>query len=329
MNATTTNDVSRAGLKLAREIARAYSGEPRVRAVMVGGSVSRGCADEYSDLEVGVFWAVPPSDVDRKDAVARMGGETEIWSFGGLRDGKATENIGLSGYTIGSKHYGGTAMVSPMHTAVETADRWIEALIDDLDTAPRNYELASAIHYGVPLYGHDLVGRWKRKVASFPDRLAVKLVQQNMWLGHWFRPDAYAGRADHLVLAEHLVQMQQHIVNVLAALNRTYVPSTEHKWVDWLLDRLPIKPTDCAARLKQTFAGGDLGQAARELVEMGLEVIDLVELHLPEVDEMSLFDAQPKVGTSWARRRWAPYPAYTLMDNIARGGGQGPQAARS
>ena len=58
-------------------------------------------------------------------------------------------------------------------------------------------------------------------------------------------------------------------------------------------------------------------------------MIDLVELHLPEVDEMSLFDAQPKVGTSWARRRWDPYPAYTLMDNIARGDGQRPQAARS
>ena len=321
MNATTTNDVSRAGLKLAREIARAYSGDPRVRAVIVGGSVSRGSADEHSDLEVGVFWAVPPSDADRREAVRRMNGETEIWSFGALRDGKATENIGLSGYAIGSTHYSGTAMVSPMHTTVETANRWIEALIDDLNTGPRNYELASAIHYGVPLYGHDLVGRWKRKVASFPDRLAVKLVQHNMWLGPWFRPNAYAARADHLVLVQHLVTMQQAIVNVLAALNRTYVPSPEHKWVDWLIDGLPIKPTDCAARLKATFATGDLGQAARELIEMGLELIDLVELHLPEVDEISLFDGHPHVGTSWARRRWDRYPAYTLMDNIARSGG--------
>ena len=325
MNATVTNDISRAGLKLAGEIARVYSGDHRVRAVIVGGSVSRGSADAHSDLEIGVFWDTPPSDAEWREAVRRMGGETEIWSFGAFGGGKASENIGLSGFTIGPNHYRGTAMVSPMHTTVETTERCIEALIDDLDTDPRNYGLASAIHHGTPLYGHDLVGKWKRKVASFPDRLAVKLVQHNMWLGPWFRPNAYAARADHLVLAQHLVTMQQSIVNVLAALNRTYVPSPEHKWVDWLIDGLPIKPADCAARLKATFATGDLGQAARELIEMGLEVIDLVELHLPEVDEMSLFDGHPHVGTSWARRRWDPYPAYTLMDNIARCGGQEQQ----
>ncbi len=38
--------------------------------------------------------------------------------------------------------------------------------------------------------------------------------------------------ATHLVLAQHLVWMQQAIVNVLAALNREFVPSAEHKWVD-------------------------------------------------------------------------------------------------
>ncbi len=42
-----------------------------------------------------------------------------------------------------------------------------------------------------------------------------------MWLGPWFRPTSYAARADHLVPAQHLVTMQQSIVNVLAALNRT------------------------------------------------------------------------------------------------------------
>ena len=325
MNAAAINDVSRAGLKLAEEIAQVYSDDPRVRAIIAGGSVSRGCADEYSDLEIGVFWAEPPSDDDRREAIRRMSGGTEVWSFRAFNAGAGAENIGLSEYTIGSKHYRGTAMVSPMHTTVETTERRIEALIADLDTARRNYGLASAIHHGVPLYGHDLVGRWKAKVASFPDRLAVKLVQHNIWLGPWFKPNAYAARADHLVLAQHLVTMQQSIVNVLAALNRTYVPSPEHKWVDWLIDGLPIKPADCAARLKATFSTGDLGQAARELIELGLEVIDLVELHLPEVDEMSLFDGHPHVGTGWARRRWAPYPAYTLMDNIARCGGQEQQ----
>ncbi len=115
--------------------------------------------------------------------------------------------------------------------------------------------------------------------------------------------------------------MQQSIVNILAALNREYVPSMEFKSVAWLLEGLNITPVDCATRLRATFETTDQGQAVRELIELGMEVIDLVELHLPDVNEKSLFDDHPEVNTSWARRRWVPYPAYTLIDNIARSDG--------
>ena len=317
---TQPNDMSRAGLSLAREIAHLYSDDPRVVAVMAGGSVSRGCADEYSDVEIGVFWDTPPSDADRRDAAHRMGGD--VWKFDPSGGPRASEHIGLSEATVGSTRYRGTAMVSPVHITVDTAEEWIDALIDDLDTDAQKYELASAVRYGVPLYGHDLVRRWKDKAASFPERLALKLVQQNLWLGPWFNRAAYVARGDHLVAAQNLVWMQQGIVNVLAALNREYLPSVEHKWVGWLLEGLEIKPDRCTDRLRGTFATGDLGEAVRDLVELGMEVIDLVEEHLPEVDETPLFEDHPWVTTSWARQRWTEYPAYTLIANIARCKGQ-------
>ena len=76
-----------------------------------------------------------------------------------------------------------------------------------------------------------------------------------------------------------------------------------------LLERLEIKPDDCETRLRATFATDDLGQAVRDLVELGMEVIDLVEAHLPEVNETSLFEGHPWVNTTWARKRWVAYPA--------------------
>ena len=319
---TQPSEMSWAGLGLARQLADIYSGDPSVLAVMAGGSVARGCADEYSDVEIGVFWDTAPSDEDRRDAARRMGGE--VWKFdpsGGLR---AREHIGLSEATLGSKRYLGTAMVSPVHMTVDSAEQWLGALIDDLDTDPQKYELASAVRYGIPLYGHALVRRWNAKAVSFPDRLAVKLVQQNLWLGPWFNWNAYVARADHLAAAQHLVWMQQGIVNVLAALNREYLPSMEHKWVSWLLERLEIEPDDCESRLRATFATPDLGRAVRNLVELGMEVVDLVEEHLPQVNETPLFEGHPWVNTSWARQRWAEYPAYTLIPNIARGNGDEP-----
>ena len=316
---TDFSDMSRAGLKLARALASMYSDRPEVRAVIAGGSVARGCADEYSDVEIGVFWDVSPSDLERMDAIRRMGGD--VWRFDPFSDRRASEHIGVSEAIVGSKLYRGTAMVSPIHMSVDAADQWIGAFIDDLDTAPKKYELAAAIGYGLPLYGHDLLEGWKKRVNSFPKRLAVKLVQQNLWLGPWFKWTASIERSDHLVTIQHLVWMQRGIVNVLAALNREYLPSVEHKWVEWLLERLEIKPVDCATRLKATFATDDLGQAVRDLIELSMEVIDLVDEHLPEVNEVSLFVDHPEVNTSWARRRWAIDAGYTLVTNIARSEG--------
>ncbi len=308
--------MSRAGLDLARAVAGTYSDNPNVRAVMVGGSIARGCADEFSDVEIGVFWRTLPSDMERMEAVSRMGGE--IWKFEPFRDGRAGEHVGLSESTVGSERYRGTAMVSPIHLTLEAAEERIGALIDGLDTASRNYEFAAAVRYGVPLYGDALIEEWKKRVGAFPTRLAVKLVQENLWLGPWFNWAGYGERVDHLVVAQHLVWMQQGIVSILAALNREYLPSPEYKWLEWFIDRLRIKPADCAVRLKVTFGKGDLSEAVRELVELGMEVIDLVEDHLPEVNEMSLFEAHSGVDTSWARERWKQEPPYTLLSNIAR-----------
>ena len=313
------NEISHAGLKLARSVTDAYAENANVRAVIVSGSVARGCADEYSDVEIGVFWEKPPSDEERMEAISRIGGE--LLMFGPYDGSKASEHIGLSGITMGEARCSGTLMVAPNHMTIDTAEEWIGALIDDLDTASRNYVLAAAVDQGIPLHGLYLVERWKEKVATFPLRLAVKLVQQNLWLGPWFNWVAYVQRADHLVLAQHQVWMQQRIVDLLAALNREYVPSPEYKWVERFIDGLQVKPRNCSLRLKATFSGSsgtdDVGEAMRNLVRLGQEVIDLVEEHLPEVNEMSLIGEHPEINTSWARRRWDPEDGYTLLNNIA------------
>ncbi len=313
------NEISRAGLEIARAVSKVYSENSKVRAVIAGGSVSRGYADEFSDLEIGVFWGSQPTDEERKDAISRIG--SDIWMFESFEGGKASEHVGLSEMTIGSKCFGGTLMVAPNHLTVDTAEQRVNALIDHLDTTSRNYELASAIRYGIPLHGHVLVEQWKGKVTAFPTHLSIKLVQQNLWLGPWFNWVAYAQRGDHLVLAQHLIWMQQRIVDVLAALNREYVPSPEYKWVHQLIDRFDLKPTDCASRLRATLATADISAAARGLVDLGMEVIDLVETHLPQVNETSLVEGHPEINTSWARQRWAPEPAYTLITNIANDAG--------
>ena len=164
---TEFSETSLAGLKLARSFAHMYSDQPEVRAVIAGGSVARGCADEYSDVEIGVFWETPPSDAVRRDAIRRMGGE--VWRVRPLRptdEPASTSACQKQSWTL--KPYRGTAMVSPIHMSVDAAEEWIGAFIDDLDTAPKKYELAAAISYGLPLYGHDLIEGWEKEGQRLP-----------------------------------------------------------------------------------------------------------------------------------------------------------------
>ena len=66
------NTASQWRVSLARQIVPAYTLNPHVEAVILGGSAARGHADSYSDLELGVFWSHPPTDHEREEAVIHV-----------------------------------------------------------------------------------------------------------------------------------------------------------------------------------------------------------------------------------------------------------------
>ncbi len=55
-----------------------------MKAVIIAGSVGRGIADRYSDVEVGVFWTKPPSEGERRALAERVGvvpNDLELYRF--------------------------------------------------------------------------------------------------------------------------------------------------------------------------------------------------------------------------------------------------------
>lgn len=311
--------VSRGGLALARHIAPAYSDNPKVRAVLVGGSVSRGWADEYSDLEIGVLWSEPPTDEERRGAIARTGGE--LWSLPPAddRDGWAAgDHYGIARATMGGHEYTGTSMVSAHHLAVSTVETWLSDALERYDTGLEKQELLSAIQHGVPLHGEDLLGFWKLRTESYPDELARRIIRENIYFGPWFPADAYASRGDALVLHQHFIWAEQSILRVLAALNRIYYRSVEHKWMGYLIAEMSIAPRDLAARMERVLRA-DLATGERELRDLMRETIDLVAARMPEADHSFPGDRHPEVGLAWARRRWEPDTPYSLMRSIGAG----------
>ncbi len=114
---------SKGGLALAKHIAFFYADNPKVMVILAGGSVSRGCADEYSDLEIGVFWAERPSVGVRQAAIKSVGGE--LWSLG---ESSGHEKWELKKVTVNGKSYMGTLMVSTIHLSVTEAEACLSGL---------------------------------------------------------------------------------------------------------------------------------------------------------------------------------------------------------
>ncbi|MEI4770922.1 hypothetical protein WAX74_14965 [Psychrobacillus sp. FJAT-51614] len=59
---------------LASSISNVYIQNPKVDAVLLGGSVSRNWSDEFSDIELFVFWKECPTEEDRKVSINSVNG---------------------------------------------------------------------------------------------------------------------------------------------------------------------------------------------------------------------------------------------------------------
>jgi len=306
------NEVSQAGLMIARHVSSVYIDSPKTQAIIVGGSVSRGVADLYSDLEMGIFWSQEPTISERKEAIDRMGGE--LWAFD--RE-PGNEHIGLNEIELGGLRYSGTAMLSIHHLTVTAMEDCLTDVIDRLDTSPGKHTLISAIQNAAAIYGEKKVHSWQQKASLFPKELAIKIIQENLWLGPWFCPEAYILRDDRLVLYQHFLWIEQGMLKVLAALNHIYFPSSEYKWMDEIIDKMQIAPQNLSSRLKDILRS-EPQQAWQQLRQLVDETIALVETYAPEVNQLSLFKEHPEVNISWAKQRWKTEPPYSLMENIRK-----------
>ena len=304
-------ETSRGGLALAKHIASFYTDYSNASVILAGGSVSRGCADEYSDLEIGIFWAERPSVSVRQAAIKKIGGE--LWS---LSESSGNETWGLNGVTVNGKCYVGRLMVSTIHLTVAETEACLSDVIDCYNTDIDMQGLVFAIQHGIPLHGATMLEGWQTKASAYPDELARRMVRENLWMGPWFCPEQYIGRDDLLVLYHHYIQIEQGILKVLSGLNRVYYPTHFTKWMDWLIRQMAIAPPDLSSRLKSIFQL-DAESAWNELKALVFETLCLVGRHMPDVDTPVPGEQHPPhVNMAWAKKRWIPHSPYSLMQNI-------------
>jgi hypothetical protein len=258
-------------LELAQSIGAAYAFNDNAEVVMIAGSVGRGSADRFSDIEVDVYYAEPPTEPERIAAVERCGGTVELLA---QDEDEWEEQMSFGGFHAHTSTF-----------LLATMDRYLREVVDECSLAPEAQTRLFSLQHGITVKGKDLVGRWRARAAAYPDGLQRAMLAENLDFGRfWYAAEMLAARGDLLALYELFVETGQRLLGALLGLNRIYLPAPGYlKSMDETIGLTVIKPADLSVRLKRSFRLEPTAAVAA-LDALIDETFALVEARAPGVD---------------------------------------------
>jgi hypothetical protein len=274
-------------LKLAKRTAKAYIANPKTKAAIVTGSTAEGLCDEYSDCEMFFYYDELPSEAELHLARQQNQGSEPLWTLGNLQEGIFGESYLVDGveFQIG-------------HETITNWEREISSILEEFDLSPM-MKAMSGILISVPLYGEPLVQQWKARIANYPDGLAQRMVEHYLkFFAIWGMQEKLARRDTTLWYYQILVESAQNILGVLSGLNRLYYTTFQFKRMNRFIAQMKIAPDNLADRLEGLFHHA-APVAVNELETLVQETVELVEIHMPQVDTSS---ARQKLG--WQQQPW-------------------------
>jgi hypothetical protein len=286
------NEASSWRYALAQQLASHYSANPEVAAVIIEGSVTRGHADRSSDIDMAVFWTEPPTEKERRDIIKNARGRRlQIFPYNG-EEACWSEEFEVAGVAIDVRHVG-----------LETTEGILTDVLKDYDPTLAKQQHIATLLSALPLSDPSVLTRWQQQAMVYPHELAVAMVRAHLLFRPCWEQEMLAERNDLLVLYESFCTVEKHLLLVLMGLNRIYYPG--FRWVDRLIEQMPIAPLNLAPRFKQAFGIISIDPLAGvyQLHELIEETFSLVETHLREFDT-----AQARTRFREQRQIWERIP---------------------
>ncbi|WP_018350138.1 nucleotidyltransferase domain-containing protein [Longispora albida] len=249
--------------RIAETFALRYTGLPQVVAVLLAGSVARGLADRWSDIELMVFWASAPDDALRRE-LAGPGAEVHDYDED---NAEWSEDVLVNGVELQTSH----------RTATQ-AESWMDAAVTGHDPDLVKQDMIALIRYGVPLSGADLVASWCARTDVYPAALSLAMIREHLGFRTAWHRRKLADRGELVPLHRDLTETAERLWLVLCGLNRVWFPHLGYKW---LPTGLPLAPDRYADRLSELLSAPP-HMAAGLADDLIAETLHLVDTHFPE-----------------------------------------------
>jgi hypothetical protein len=260
-------------IDLAKRNLQPYLKLPQLRAAMLTGSAALSLSDRYSDIDMTLYYDSLPTEEELTTARLQNGGSDRLWLIGDRKTGDIAESYYVHGVECQFGHITLAAWERDMATVLEGFDV----------NTPLQKALSGTLEC-IPLHGLDLLETWKAKIADYPPGLAQAMVEQHLqFFPLWNLHEPLAARDAVLWRYQIMTEAAYNLLAILAGLNQLYFTTFQFKRLQHFVEQMTLVPPAFAARLDQLFTT-PAADAARDLKILVDETLDLVALHMPQVD---------------------------------------------
>jgi len=170
---------------------------------------------------------------------------------------------------------------------VSRVDWQLDQLLEELEEidSPNQKDLLGLLE-GLPLYGEDLVERWRARVRAYPEPLQRAMIERYWdFFPLWYYREAMAVRDAELWRLDMVLEAAFNLLGVLAGLNRLYFTRFQLKHTREFVAQMALAPPDLVERLESLFRAEPEPAAAQleELIEetRALVAREFSDLELP------------------------------------------------
>jgi len=258
--------------ELAKELIKPYLTKSGLEIALLGGSPARGIADEFSDMDIILYWKKMDTKWIKAHPLESLGCKTIT-----LLD-MPKEQAVLEIYTLKG------LIVEIGHSTVASLQNEVKVVTEEYKASPPIINSIGGFLDAYPLAGESQYRSFKAAIPKYPRPLAKKVIEQNLgffWSG--CLENQGAKRGEFLFVYDAITFTLKKLINILSALNGLYFWAGEPRWLEYRTQKMKYCPPRLWSRVKRMFQEPP-NKALADMNHLKGEVLALVSKQMPEVD---------------------------------------------